>query len=421
MLRDTCLTCKQPTMRLIGSNHQSKMETGVTITGKVDCLEIADVPYWFYPGPTEFTACPTNCKKCTSGNDCQLCGDSTNPNQWFFLDQSTTPDTCTPTNCLLSAYQYKVPGSHCLQCSSTTYYLEGSNPPACNQCLQTAKRFVEAGTNICKDCPAQCSECLSASECVGCHDGSKWLRADKISCEVDCGARAMKLTGSNPKKCQACPANCLTCDETNGCTQCDSGFYKISLTNECLQCFTGCASCNPGAICVTCLNANHFIKLDDKSCSQDCDLMSYKDLNTKKCVQCSPNCNSCDSTKYITCKQGYFVNNGVCQACPAGCKDCLNQSECLSCSNPSHYLQTDKVSCLSDCPAEQIKDQSTKMCLICSSDCLDCRSTGCLKCKPNLALINKKCQSADLVDYGLKQFYDPESEWTFNLNIILED
>ena len=38
-----------------------------------------------------------------------------------------------------------------------------------------------------------------------------------------------------------------------------------------------------------------------------------------------------------------------------------------------------------------------------------------------MALVSNECKTTNIVDFGLKQFYDPKSKWTFTLEILLQN
>ena len=107
----------------------------------------------------------------------------------------------------------------------------------------------------------------------------------------------------------------------------------------------------------------------------------------------------------------------------------------MTCKNASHRLIknehqsklpagvtiTGKIDCVDPSSInERFYDDGTYL-KPCTENCLICDVSGCLKCDPNLALVDRGCKTASLVDYSLKQFYDPESTWTFNVRIILVD
>ena len=258
------------------------MPVGVTIEGYRDCISTSDITDWFYFDDSEFKPCMTGCKRCTSADTCVECGDHADPSRKFFLDQTTTPHTCTQTACLLSNYQYSVGGAMCLQCTSTTFWVQSSSPPACATCDTTNRKYVDEADRLCKECPSHCAEC-TASGCSRCLDPNEYVQTDSTSCATTCSAREMKVEGP-PKKCQSCPSSCADCNMTDSCTLCDTGFYLSS--GSCSQCPSGCGTCTSSTECLTCSDSNHFLATDKLTCSSRCKQNEYSDPTDKKCKEC---------------------------------------------------------------------------------------------------------------------------------------
>ena len=297
-------------MRKIIPALQKYMKPGITLAGMVDCVEPEDVIGWLYPTATGFQPCGANCKKCSSGTQCEVCGDIDNPGQLFFLDQSSGSFSCTPTTCLLSDFRYQVVSPHCLQCSATTYYLEGSDPPRCDECLQSSGNYLEILTRICKRCPSHCGECLSPTQCVLCKDPTKWLLVDKITCAEKCGERQMEVTDGQKKTCENCSTHCQTCDMINKCTKCNDGYYIES--GMCVKCSNGCLTCSSATECMSCQNPLHLVQTD-KSCREGCKDREFKAMNQKKCIQCSDNCLECLVDGCIKCQPNMALVKKECK------------------------------------------------------------------------------------------------------------
>ena len=277
-----CTACASANQRFISKTEQSKMPAGVTIQGERDCIATSDIIDWFYYDATEFKPCLTDCKRCSSATTCDECGDHSDLSRKFFLDQTPTPHTCTQTSCLLSNYQYKVGGGTCLQCTSTTYWIQNSSPPVCGACDTNNRKYVDESDRICKECASHCADCNS-SGCLRCLDPNEYLQTDSTSCGSTCGPRQMKVEGP-PKKCQPCPPNCAECNERDSCTVCDKRFYLSS--GSCTQCPTGCGTCTSSTECLTCSDPTHFLGTDKQTCSRGCNSNEYADSTDKKCKKC---------------------------------------------------------------------------------------------------------------------------------------
>ena len=139
--------------------------------GTKDCFSPTEFVDYFYTDSKDFLPCLTDCKRCTGSTDCQVCGRYTNPSQSLFLIQNTSPHKCVDS-CDLLNYRYVLPPGQmatCIECTSTTYYLEGSNPPQCSQC-NTAGFWLESSSKLCKPCGNGCAICSNTGSCLTCVD-----------------------------------------------------------------------------------------------------------------------------------------------------------------------------------------------------------------------------------------------------------
>ena len=177
-----------------------------------------------------------------------------------------------------------------------------------------------------------------------------------------------------PKRCQACPSGCAVCDEANGCTQCDNGFHpNPTAADECKGCPTGCATCQSQNHCLSCSDAAHFLVTDKVTCSTNCGSKEYKDTTEKKCKSCTNDCLACNENDGCTnCEPGYFIDSKECTKCPTGCSSCSSLSVCLGCTDPTHYLGTDQLTCGPQCGAKEYKDIPDKKCKGCVPFCQSC-------------------------------------------------
>jgi len=93
------------------------------------------------------------------------------------------------------------------------------------------------------------------------------------------------------------------------------------------------------------------------------------------------------------CPNGYYSNGAVCNACPHGCSVCSSSTLCSNCT--SGYVLTGGL-CYETCPAATFQSanlvENVKICLSCSSNCLNCTSAyNCSACQTNYHLQDGLC------------------------------
>lgn len=192
--------------------------------------------------------------------------------------------------------------------------------------------------------------------------------------------------------CQACTPFCLTCTSL-GCNTCNPG-YTLTSTFTCQpNCKSPCATCSSSNIrsCTSCLagytyNPSTFTCNPISTCNGGCVVCPFNFvLSNAQCLQCgNTNCSRCSANALNTCTacyDGFYVNQGSCSACPAGCLTCSNPNNCLSCA--SGYTS-------------QVQAVSTQTkCIPCSSPCAQCigNAQTCTTCQSGYTLNGWKCVS----------------------------
>lgn len=174
-------------------------------------------------------------------------------------------------------------------------------------------------------------------------------------------------------------------DTTFQFAKCDKCMQRYQLTSslacipvsECIVNSTTCASCIPN--CQTCRLYN-YSTLYCYECKSGYQLsMDQKGGSTQQ--QCFSSIN--EQTKYFPtikfCTEGFYYNpeKAVCYACPAECKECSSQSECLSCLNSVEYYYNIKTRrCIKKiCDLSQYFHATTG-CTNCSAYCESCYYDG---------------------------------------------
>ena len=279
------------------------------------------------------SSCDEPCTKCDSGyflkdGYCSVCSEGC-------LECSTSSDSCTACKPGL-----KLRDSVCLPdciagCSNCDY--------PCTAC----KSGYLLSSNICLDCDNICQTCsIKTSNCTSCFEG-------------------YSLIGSTCK--QGCKPNCLSCDDP--CTRCEDGYYLNS--ESCKPCSSKCLTCIMNSeICTSCRVG---FELKGASCE----------------ISCVENCSSC-KFPCESCKEGFFIEDGLCSQCTHPCKTCTEDSNnCLSCqlgfgliNNECNYGCSDHcLNCASPCNICELGYYlKNGACLKCDESCEYCESSGNDKC-----------------------------------------
>lgn len=130
--------------------------------------------------------------------------------------------------------------------------------------------------------------------------------------------------------------------------------------------------------------------------------------NGDYCVKCQPSCLVCTSSGcqecaaglilyqkqcVTTCPRGTYDVDGVCQACPSKCRDCVDAETCSECTWPSILQGT---TCIDQCPASTYYSLTSQSCVLCSENCQVCTSPlQCQKCAPTYYLNpDGRCQQS---------------------------
>ena len=397
---DHCTQCKDSSHKFMKEAHKERLPNQLTVLGSQDCFSSTEIKNYFFIDSTWFQPCMTDCKRCTTAHDCQECGRYSDEGINVYLHHNKSPVSCKAT-CDSTLNEHVVPSASiptCHQCPVGQYYIEGSNPPSCSTC-DTGAVWIDKAKNICKACGSGCSICSSETSCQSCSNSNDYIQANGGTCSDNCQDREMVSLGP-PRRCKLCPANCDACEDGVGCTKCSKKSFKKE-DNTCERCPTQCLDCSSSTQCVSCQNLTHFLHQDSLTCSHSCP-DGFRKVNSpiKRCFPCPEGCSECDSNSCTKCKSGKILKEGRCVSCSDDCKVC-GPDGCLQCSQRFRLFEGD--------------------CFHCSEDCLDCNNLGCLLCIPNKALEDAKCKEGFLINYSMRQFYDPKSPHTFNLRLFLQE
>lgn len=224
-----------------------------------------------------------------------------------------------------------------------------------------------------------CDLCKDMTHCTSCGPGL-FLSEDKTSCEL----------------CDKACGNCFGPGSAQ-CSDCNPG-GTISGGNCLYNCSETCETCY-GVLreqCLTCKGSEVLQKntcIDD-GCSETCSECDFQQNNTAGPYTCS------------ACVDDYFLSGSDCNACPANCSLCTNESTCQQCEN-GYYLVNGIcqdcglgcISCQSANSCQQCHDGffiTNNQCQACNNSCRTCtgpNDTQCLSCYHEAQLVNNNtCQ-----------------------------
>ncbi|OMJ79471.1 hypothetical protein SteCoe_20479 [Stentor coeruleus] len=327
-------------------------------------------------------ACAPICKKCSSSTTvCTECYGS-------FVISGTT--CVCPTNCATCDSVT----SKCLACKDGSYYTNGNCllcSASCKTCstsdltCTSCKGVFDLIANQCV-CPIYCASCDINGVCTKCNDG--WIMINSVCTKCLAPCKTCDISTNNCKSCLGahyysivnnvgtctCPKSCIICDQYSWlCTKCASEFYYKD--GNCYPCIFPCKTCTSDTICSSCINT---LELD---------------ITTGKC-NCPSNCAKCDTISLVCtlCKDGFFMNSGVCYPCEASCKTCVtNALTCTTCFR-DYELNAKSQCCAVGCAncflgATKCSECADKFyysngnCLPCLDPCVSCTTPGfCTKC-----------------------------------------
>ncbi|KAL4476989.1 hypothetical protein ABPG72_011686 [Tetrahymena utriculariae] len=400
------------------------------------------------------TSCIKNCQKCTDDQSCIACSSGfefvislkqcskiCETNQ-FRNDQGV----CTPcplSNCQLCASQ-----SLCSVCTSGFVLNKQLLLCVSTQCLDG--QFFDYSIQSCQNCSIGCKKCTSLDECSVCYKSDDptqnyFLSPQKIAPNnllVYLKSNQYYLLQSTPKSSQGycytkcpdqlrpdtinnicCDPTCLTCNrfQQNNCLSCPPS-YALQLDTQTCK-----ISCKQG----------EYISNSSKTASSKTMFPQY-DTVLQICSQCQPECQTCsDGNNCLTCKIGYFFQNGKCVkecalgyrldsiqrkiCCDSSCESCFDSLDtgCINCLNELYSIDKSSNKCVYDkAKADKIKGSTNSTseviipkqychwsCSKCSNfeydSCQECISSerifyrGTCSCPPGYEDIGSECQPTE--------------------------
>ncbi|CAD8203433.1 unnamed protein product [Paramecium octaurelia] len=339
------------------------------------CLTISNQLYYIDDAITDLNqinsfSCKPPCKKCYSNEQCIDCVDGLYFENNNCSQCDTTCKTCKNqssfcTSCnsgylLLKNICYKCLDENCQNCN-----------PFCESCNHLNDEFYKCQSCIpgyyqinqeCQRCSAFCETCSSSSDqcsscfegyflttdmrCEKCNEGCKSCQVQTKSCTVCEEGYYLSEISDFIFQCLKCDQGCKSCEE-GACLVCSVSYY-LTEEKKCLSCVQPCLKCASLTQCTLCENGYYLNNGTCDRCQQKClicsssnDCLSCENsyqLVDKLCVQCSKNCIKCNNGQCQQCEQGYQLqNDGYCHQVSIicnikQCSQCVNESQCLSCS-----------------------------------------------------------------------------------------
>nr|XP_004550004.2 proprotein convertase subtilisin/kexin type 5 [Maylandia zebra] len=362
-------------------------------------------------GPANCTSCDTDKFKVERYLYKGMCLDAC-PEAFYHTKQRT----CEPCvdHCRLCTGP-----NHCLKCNASYYVSDGS----CVK-LECGEGEVEdPDYDDCMACEQGCKKCVlyNPRHCLSCIEG---FYNFQDGCYKNCPAKTYSV--EEEMTCIPCDDNCVSCDE-HECYWCESdlfllegkcvsecldGFYGDEDSNNCEECHSDCVTCS-GPEDEDCLLCEEGKALENGECVSDHEVCPIKTfLSDGECEDCHPSCESCtgpEKNQCTKCAKGRFLTtqqtcvlkcpggfiasqlSGVCEACPAGCLQCVDAQHCIRCQSARKaqlFLQDGQ--CVQECvrgfPAGQV-------CHSCAPGCASCarNATHCLSCEEPLLLHKHQC------------------------------
>lgn len=213
-----------------------------------DCIECTTCATGYYENvacgaetDTDCQPCYATCMDCDgpSAMDCTACATGT------YDDLEGDDFNCAAcTTCATGYYESVACGAEtdtdCQPCFEGCTECGGPNAIDCTTCVTGYWDSDDTGGVNCTLCGEHCANCVSATTCLACDDGSYY--AHEGSCADTCPPGF--FGDADAGICVACEANCLTCDDEETCTGCAPGFFGESA--DCSACHTSCAECGSG-------------------------------------------------------------------------------------------------------------------------------------------------------------------------------
>eukprot|EP00828_Plagiopyla_frontata_P014708 TRINITY_DN1919_c0_g1_i17.p1 TRINITY_DN1919_c0_g1~~TRINITY_DN1919_c0_g1_i17.p1 ORF type:complete len:2671 (+),score=531.96 TRINITY_DN1919_c0_g1_i17:5491-13503(+) len=319
------------------------------------------------------------CKKCTSAmphcNVCSAHNVCTNceANYYFKNDKTGCVQNCFTED--TSRYGNASLSSCVDSCATDDYIYNSHLCKTCNSAVPNCNKCTNNGTAII------CSNCIN----------EKFLAFDKLSCVDSCPIKYYENHTTN--SCESCY---LKLDYTEQCVYKDTTnttlISKICISMAYLYNNTNCVLFCPSPLMQVKKEQNQNLT---GICAQSCSSGYGPVQNTQKCEACDSTCASCsyanNASACLSCKNSYFNDANT---------------KCIECAKGT-YKDSLTSKCAVKCSAGYYPEEIERICLQCSSDCLECNGanyTDCTECSTGMQLLDGQC----INDYHIKNCSETE-------------
>jgi len=237
--------------------------------------------------------------------------------------------------------------------------------------------------------PYVCSACCQSCQGTKLFFSSSYCTAPADTC-TQCGAG--KFSTQRTTQCSPCPANsgsdCTVCNAAEQCL-CNPGFFKDTDT-VCRACLAGKYKSAPGNVCDSCA-AGKFSAFTQQTSSTTCSTcasgkfsmsgssactscIAGKYLDNNVCNDCPAGSTSPDASAAVTacawCTAGKYAAAGdlLCSNCTAGKFSVQKSSVCTSCSPGKYSATTSATICLSCATGKYSSNSSATVCTSCANN-----------------------------------------------------
>lgn len=319
-----------------------------------------------------------SCDNCTNLlPDCKTCGSDTNDHVVYCKEcavEGLVPNA-SRNGCIECAARFE----GCLQCS-----VSDTGEASCTDC--GTDHFFN-GTHCLETVISNCVSLNSDETCAKCQTGYGMKNGDNTKC----------LACVIPD-CEVCV---LDASNNPSCSECATGFaWTSDQCSACSDLLTDCATCNYSNNSATCLSCNTSTRFLRNGACINCSVITGSPAGINHCSECNLNENvvSCEG-----CFNEYYLESGVCNACPNGCAACSDNITCSQCTS-GYFFNSSANNCLL-CNKENCANCSSDidLCDQCNdgyfwniTDCTACVLNNCGKCSSGTACT--ECEAGYLLD-----------------------
>ena len=394
----------------------------------------------------------TNCVQSNKENKCVYCEDE------YYLTEQFNCSKC-PENCLKCEFnELSTDKVECTLCKNNTLLTNGRCSPVSKDKCEGSRFDIcvkcpfglyhdETRTTCSSKCIDNCLSCSDNSVCSVCNisknsylnNENKCSSTDETSVNQTMHDKIVHCKSGyylkSKTECSSCSEkNCETCEYTEEgniiCTSCQTG-YLLNTTNHCVKKEDVKCKTIEDSRCIECENINHSFNGNEcsecldhcKTCSFNGECLECEDnyyfsitLNVEKqrIIKCIENstiqhCSVSEKSMCITCEDGYFLEENICEnnldecyrcsPCPQGCSKCRSLTECYEC-HERFVLDGKRCNQTDDLHCKQAFIGKPSECAICN-DGYYRNETTCIKCMENC----EKCFMNDTCTKCSNEYY----------------